>query len=296
MKPVTLAIGCKINLYLEITGRRADGFHELRTLFYPLGQPGDTLTLEMDPGRDGLYLTCSDPGLKASDNLVTRAFESFAARTGFRPGLKAHLLKDIPSGAGLGGGSADAAAMLAWLNSQAGHSALSPGELAGLALGLGADVPFFLLGKPCLATGVGEVLKPVDCPQLLGLSVVLVLPRVSVSTAWAYRAWDERAETTEVKGKSMFLTSFSQPVKRPFCVSGLMVANSFEAVVFPAFPRLRDFKESLLAMGAAASAMSGSGSAVFGLFRDTGLAGRAGEALAAKAAAVHVAKLEPVPA
>ena len=160
-------------------------------MFHPLAEPCDRLTLEEAPATDGLRLSVSDASLATPDNLVARAYEAFARATGFRPGLAARLDKGIPSGAGLGGGSADCAAMLGWLNAQAGPRALSPERLGALAAGLGADVPFFLLGRTALATGVGEELKPVDL-DLSGLCVVLAIPPEKVSTAWAYAAWDAR--------------------------------------------------------------------------------------------------------
>lgn len=280
----TLRIGCKINLYLEIAGRRPDGYHELRTLFYPIPEPHDSLELEFS--GDGLALTCSEQALETPSNLVARAYEAFAGRTGFRPGVRAHLVKSIPCGAGLGGGSADAAALLGWLNAQAGNMALSGETLAGLAADLGADVPFFLENVPAWGTGIGEHLAPSAC-DLGGLHLLVAVPAQRVPTAWAYSAWDAAGQN----GAPGILTSAASTAMRPFCVSGTLIANSFEAVVFPAHPSVRALKERFLSLGASASAMSGSGSAVFGLFRDGLLAAHAARALREPGTEVHSAAL-----
>jgi len=262
----TLRVGCKVNLYLEIVGVRPDGYHELRTLFQPVAEPHDLLHLTPG-GGPGLRLTCSDPALAGPDNLAAQAYEAFAARTGLRPGLDAHLEKSIPSGAGLGGGSADAAAMLAWLNTEAGAQALPQEELSALAASLGADVPFFLLGRPAWATGVGEILEPVRT-KLEGLHLLLAMPAERVNTAWAYRAWDALHREEEARNGASRLTSLCPASMRPFCVSGTFIANSFEPAVFRELPGVQSLKRRMTVLGAAASCMSGSGAAVFGLFRD----------------------------
>ncbi len=280
----TLVVGCKINLYLDIAGLRPDGYHELRTLFYPVPEPHDVLELERT--GHGLSLTCSDQALESPSNLVAKAYAAFAGRTGFQPGVRAHLVKGIPSGAGLGGGSADAAALLGWLNSQAGDLALKPGELTALGAGLGADVPFFLGNAPAWATGIGEKLSPSPC-TLGGLHLVVAVPSERVSTAWAYKAWDAAGQN----GAPRILTSAALEAMRPFCVSGTLIANCFEAVVFPAYPSVRALKERFLSLGASVSAMSGSGSAVFGIFRDAQAARLAAQALRAPGAEVYAAAL-----
>jgi 4-diphosphocytidyl-2-C-methyl-D-erythritol kinase len=342
-----LEIGCKINLYLAITGVRSDGFHELETLFYPCPSPHDTLELEMADGNgrtdgkpggldtgpkssmggagktfvdgpgvpQGLALTCSAKALETPANLVSRAYEAFAARTGFRPGLRAHLTKRIPSGAGLGGGSADAAALLNWLNAHARAQALPPADLSALAAKLGADIPFFLLNNPAWGTGIGDVLEPAP-RSLSGMSILVAVPRERVNTAWAYKTWDQTqmdqvladsaridAGRTGSARTGASFTNLSQPDPKapltrfcpasmgPFCVSGAFIANCFEAVVFRAYPAVRLLKERLLALGAAAACMSGSGSAVFGIFRDASRADVAASDLADSGTVVFPALL-----
>lgn len=265
--------GCKINLHLEITATRADGYHELETLFYPLPEPSDVLHISPGPEGGGLCFSCSVDELATTQNLVVKAFEAFAAASGFRPDLALHLEKNIPCGAGLGGGSADAAALLKYLNDKAGPLALPSGELGALAAGIGADVPFFLLHKPAWATGIGEKLST-DIPffaDLSGMSIVLVCPDIRVNTAWAYGAYDEEAENIQ-SDASRFLTCRAQKEYCLSCSSSLLFFNRFEAVVFPAFPELRLIKEKLLQSGAIGALMSGSGSSIFGLYRNSALA------------------------
>jgi len=286
-----LTIGCKINLYLEITGVRPDGYHELDTLFYPCPEPHDTLELEMTGGEGGLVLTCSDPALETPSNLAARAYEAFGAATGWRPALRAHLVKRIPSGAGLGGGSADAAALLGWLNARA-EKALSKDALAALAATLGADVPFFLENRPARARGRGDILTPADV-DLSGLTLVVAVPPERVSTAWAYAKWDEAKAMKNGRnaGKlgdgiaASFLTNLRGPDMRTLCV------NCFEPVVFETYPAVRKLKERLLALGAVAAGMSGSGSAVFGIFRHSAQADAALSALVTSGTAVFSALL-----
>lgn len=263
----TIAVGCKINLFLYITARRDNGYHELDTLFFPLPKPGDTLELRPGAPKSGLKLTCSKPKLAGENNLVAKAYRKFADRTGFKPDLHVHLVKESPIGAGLGGGSADCAAMLTYLNGQAGNQALGEAELAALAATLGADVPFFLLNTPARATGIGEVLTPVAV-DMAGLSLVLITPAVHVSTAWAYQTHDVLGQPSTRPGNIAedFLTGAGETDSYPIRPGGMALANDFERVVLPAFPELSELKQELASQGAAQAVMSGSGAALFGLF------------------------------
>lgn len=273
-----IRVGCKVNLYLNILGVRPDGYHELETLFHPVPEPHDTLEITEGgaaPGPDGrpgaqvsdrLTMWCSDASLETPANIVAKACEAHAQATGFAPSLAVRLTKGIPHGAGLGGGSADAAAMLSWLDSRAGDRALGPDKLAELAAGLGADVPFFLMNRPAWAGGIGEKLTQADC-DLSGFSIVVAVPPERVNTALAYKAWDEAHASAEPQDAKRSLTRGCPASMRPFCVSGAFLANSFETVVFRQCPAARLLKERLLALGAAGACLSGSGSAVFGLFR-----------------------------
>ena len=276
---VTLRAGCKANLALAITGLRPDGYHELDTLFLPLPEPHDTLTVSPGPAGGGLALSCPVPGLDGPSNTVAKAYAAFAARTGLAPDLAVRLDKGIPAGAGLGGGSADAAVLLLHLNECAGERALSPADLAGVAAGVGADVPFFLLNRPARGQGVGERLSPAD-PGLEGLFLLLLCPPEEVNTGWAYRAWDDLPPERKSPPRAVaeFLTWTAAGDKRSPCFFRACLWNSFENAVFPAHPGLRRLKENLLRRGAGGACLSGSGASLLGLFRDTTRAERAAEA------------------
>lgn len=270
---LTLTAGCKVNAYLKIVSRREDGYHELKTLFLPLPAPCDILRIF--PGSSGRRMTfsCSLPELSGSDNIVVKAYHRFCEKTGFSPDIHVELEKHIPSGAGLGGGSSDAACLLTFLNGAAGRRALCDEALVTLAAGLGADVPFFLVNQPAWASGIGEVLTPApdEFSSLMGLTLLLVCPNIHVPTPWAYGEWDKNFlhssnySLTEQDHMGIFLGCF-----RP---SRLL--NDFEQAVFPAYPAVRDIKETLLVAGASGALMSGSGASVFGLFRSKDKAQRA---------------------
>lgn len=298
---VTLRAGCKVNLYLRITGVRPDGYHELDTLFLPLPEPCDLL--HVTPRSEaGIAFTCTEPDVDPARNTVVTAYERFAAATGFRPGLAVHLEKHIPHGAGLGGGSADAAVLLrhlAALCAQLAPGAVpTPEALQTLAAGVGADVPFFLMDGPARASGIGEELTPLAPGELAdlgltGMHLVLACPPVRVSTPWAYRAWDAANATAPggpplpgsdaVPGQSAkslrpCLTSESLEDRKPLS-RGPWLTNSFEPVVFQTHATLRRTKEFLLRRGACAALMSGSGASLFALFRSHGTARDVAEVL-----------------
>lgn len=273
---VRLTANCKVNLFLRIICRRTDGYHEIKTLFYPLPEPHDSLLVTPLPAASGLRLTCSRRELETDSNLVAKAYAAFARRTGFTPGLSIHLKKLIPAGAGLGGGSSDAAVLLAYLNDLAGEQALPATEMTALAASLGADVPYFLLhgrhGEPALATGIGESLTPVQA-DLDGYWLVLVCPPEHVSTPWAYGAWDRlHPKKTCPEATQAVLTATNQEASNTFCPETTALGNDFEAAVFPAFPGLARVKDELIEKGAAHAVMSGSGAAIFALYRDAGAA------------------------
>lgn len=276
---VRLRTGGKINLFLRITGRRPDGYHELSTLFVRLPEPCDELFLRPRAGT-GLKLRCSEPGIDASRNTLTKAYRLYAEATGFAPGLDAELVKAIPQGAGLGGGSADAALLLDWLQSRC-PAPLDSSALNALAVRVGADVPFFFASTPCYGQGVGECLTPCR-PPLDGVYGLLLCPGVHIDTAWAYAAWDREgaagALTAQGRADKNHPSSFFW---------SWTVENCFESVVFAAHPCLARLKARLVREGAAAAGMSGSGSALFGLFRDEAAARTAACRLRHEDAAVY---------
>lgn len=288
----TLTAPSKINLYLEIRDVREDGYHELLTLFLPVAKPCDRLHLS--PAEDGFSLHCPNfPELETESNLLHKAWDAFARETGYRPHLHIVLDKHIPMGAGLGGGSSDAARLLAWLNRTAGSKAISGAELNAMAAGLGADVPFFLLGQPAWAEGIGEKLTPARV-NLEDMFLVVVCPDVQVNTAWAYGAWDRMfLEKGKINPRvARPLTSGATDNKNSLPVPAGRVLNDFEAPVFQEYPILRETKEKLLTYGAVAAAMSGSGASLFGLFRDRKQAKSAADRLRGVGHQVHVNEID----
>lgn len=229
---IRVASHAKINWSLRVTGRRNDGYHDLETIFQTITLH-DVLTFTES---DRLSLTCDDPTIPTGGtNLVIRAARALGS-----PPVAIELQKRIPAGGGLGGGSSNAAATLTALSKMFGIAK----PLHDLALSLGSDVPFFLLGGTAYATGRGEVLTPL--PPLRGIPLLLLLPEERVMTAEAFR----------------MLRRFSPPAG----VRGELV-NDFEEPVFERLPRLRRLKERLYAGGAAWAGMSGSGSTIVGAFR-----------------------------
>ncbi|HYK02476.1 MAG TPA: 4-(cytidine 5'-diphospho)-2-C-methyl-D-erythritol kinase [Thermoanaerobaculia bacterium] len=224
----------KINWSLRIIGKRADGFHDLETVFQTISLH-DELTFR---DSDRMSLTCDDPTIPTDDtNLVLRAARAVSA-----PPTAIELKKRIPTGGGLGGGSSNAATTLLALGAERD-------DLAGIALNLGSDVPFFLLGGTAYATGRGEVLTPIA--PMNGIPLLLLLPEARVLTKDAFAR----------------ITRYSQTLGIDAYTRGFEVfTNDFEEPVFAMLPRLRELKERLYAAGAQFAAMSGSGSTLFGAF------------------------------
>jgi 4-diphosphocytidyl-2-C-methyl-D-erythritol kinase len=230
----------KINWSLRVTGKRADGFHDLETLFQTISLH-DTLTFE---DSDQLTLTCDDPSIPVDEtNLVIRAARAVGAKVSIA------LHKEIPAGGGLGGGSSDAATTLIALGKPSPEIALS----------LGSDVPFFLTGGTAYATGRGEILTPL--PRVAGIPLLLLIPEERVSTARAFG----------------MLRTFSPPLGieryRAMIDDDLLshateLVNDFEEPIFAMLPSLRTLKTKLYEGGAAWAAMSGSGSTIVGAFRN----------------------------
>lgn len=263
----------KINLFLQVLGKRADGYHDLRSLMCCVGLH-DTLTLRMDAACNAI--TCSDPGLPCDEkNLALKAALRFqrhlAAETPLEPRhLSIHLTKRIPVGAGLGGGSSDAAAVLQALN-QYYNTPLDRDQLMAMALSLGADVPFFIDGKPAIAQGVGERLAPYG--QLSPLSVVIVYPGFGISTAQVFKNLNLGLTKCEKQLRYFPFKYGKFDTARHLC-------NDLETVALQQFPVIGNIKEELLKQGASGALMTGSGSAVFGLFASIEAARQAGSALA----------------
>ena len=272
---ITLPAFAKINLGLRVRGRRADGYHEISTVFQTVTLH-DRLTFEA--GQDErLELVCSDPEVPADEsNLVLRAARALRERYGARLGARVFLEKRIPAGGGLGGGSSDAAVALLALARLWGIGT-NKGELAEVAGRLGADVPFFLTGGTALGTGTGTDVTPLEDGAKIEL--VVVTPGVRVSTAEAYRGLNAPALT---KGEGVANLSVSR-AEAGFSDSlcGVM-SNDFEPVVVRLHPEVGRARDALAGAGARRAMLSGSGSSVFGVFDSKGEAGRAREVLRAE--------------
>lgn len=254
-----------MNLRLKVTGRRPDGYHELVSLMVPV-DICDVLEFQVIPEKvelawEGLPVPADE------NNLVLRAAEAFFGRSGLKGGVFARVTKNIPVAAGMGGGSSDAAATLLSLN-HLWSSPLTLKTLKELALQLGADVPFFLVPRPSIARGVGEVLEPVErWPEFWYL---IVTPRFQVSTAWVYGnlrlglTSDEYVRIKDQLGKECLVIS-------------QFLENDLESVTSAKFPILERIKKTLLEAGAEGALMTGSGPSVFGVFGSKKQAERARE-------------------
>lgn len=251
----------KINLTLDVVDRRPDGYHELASVMQEI-ELADTVVLE--PVPNGISLVVDPPVVSSGeDNLVFRAARLLKEYGGVRQGVKIGLHKKIPVGAGLGGGSADAAATLAGLNELWGLR-LSKVVLSDLGARLGSDIPFCLTGGTALVTGRGEVVE--SLPPLPPAFLVLVKPSFSVSTADIYRLWDEWKLSGESRTPAM-LNALAGG-ERGWRVIAEMVANDLEKVTCILHPEVYAVKKDLVAAGAPVVLMSGSGPAVYGLWPD----------------------------
>ncbi|MBQ9439428.1 MAG: 4-(cytidine 5'-diphospho)-2-C-methyl-D-erythritol kinase [Paludibacteraceae bacterium] len=247
----------KINLGLFVTSRRPDGYHNLLSVFYPVESLHDELVIERDEANSGYSFEQKGIVVDAppADNLVVRAYELMRKEYGIG-GVRISLTKCIPFGAGLGGGSADAAFVVKSLN-ELFSLGLADAQLASLVVRLGADCPFFVYNKPMLAEGIGDVLSPVNL-DLSGYRIEVVKPDVSVSTAEAYRGITPMPAPCDPKW-----VVENEPVER----WREYLRNDFEDVVFRLFPQVGELKQDMYARGAVYASMSGSGSAVYGIFR-----------------------------
>ncbi len=249
-----LEANCKINLGLDILRRRPDGYHDVETVMYPVRGLFDvvevdrTISSGAEFRAEGLAVDC-DP----ADNLCLKAFRTMRDRYGV-DGVRIRLDKRVPFGAGLGGGSSDATAVIRAIDALF-ELHLDETELIDCAAALGSDTAFFVRNTPQLCTGRGEVMTsyPID---LSGMTLVIVKPDEGVSTREAYAGITPRVPAVPL----------SERLRRPVSEWQRSIENAFEASVFAAHPAIRAAKERLLAAGALYAAMSGSGSAVFGLF------------------------------
>ena len=252
MQAMQVLAPAKINLSLKILSRREDGFHEIETLIAPVSLH-DEITIERKKSGQGIDFHCDDPSVpRGEDNLVVRVAKSFFAATKLTPAVSIELKKKIPHGAGLGGGSSDAAATLLALN-RLFETKLSREELAKLGSEIGSDVPFFIFESAATCRGRGELVTPGPLPEQL--SILLLKPDFVVATAWAYSRWHDSREIPDV-------TYAAQEF------AGQTFVNDLERPVFEKFVFLAELKMWLLRQPeVGAVLMSGSGSTVFAVMR-----------------------------
>ena len=241
----------KINLSLKILGRRGDDFHEIETLIVPISLC-DEMKIEKNEG--GIEFRCDDPSVPMSDdNLVIRAAKSFFVATKLEPAVSIELKKKIPHGAGLGGGSSDAATTLLTLN-QLFEANLTRDELSKLAATTGSDTPFFIFESTAICRGRGELVTPIQSREKL--LILLLKPAFAVSTAWAYSHWQS---AREIPGVNYGVQEFSDQ----------RFVNDLESPVFEKFVFLAQLKMWLLSQPEVGTAlMSGSGSTMFAVMRE----------------------------
>ncbi|MFT3908428.1 MAG: 4-(cytidine 5'-diphospho)-2-C-methyl-D-erythritol kinase [Ferruginibacter sp.] len=246
---------CKINIGLQIIGKRADGYHDLQTIFYPVVLKDALEIIDNTETNDAAFSTT---GItidgNAENNLCLKAYQLLKKDFPQLPGIKMHLHKTIPLGAGLGGGSADAAFTLQLLNKKYALG-LDPESLNKYAADLGSDCPFFLMNKPCFASGRGEILEEVTL-DLSAWKILLINPGIHINTGWAFSALEKMSIGSNLK----------EHVSQPVATWREHISNDFEIPVFKAHKEIASIKENLYKTGAIYAAMSGSGSSLYGIF------------------------------
>lgn len=246
----------KINLFLKVLGKRQDGFHELLTLMTPVSL-FDEITLE--PRDEGITLTAPGSGCEERKNLGYRAAELFFQETGIKGGVSIEIVKNIPVGAGLGGGSSDAASVLMGLD-RLFETGLAQGELMELAARLGSDCAFFILGEPYIMGGRGEI--PLQKAVLEERHYLIVAPPLEISTALVYFHLKSSLTYYDNKFKS------NDVIFNEMIVPERILQNDLQRTAFGLCPDINPITEELTSVGALGVLMSGSGSSVFGVFRD----------------------------
>ena len=257
---------CKINIGLRVVRKREDGYHDLETIFYPVYGLHDELEVNRVSGignresgvgfsfiQEGLAVDCP-----AEDNLIIKCYQRMQAKYPQIGDVRIRFKKNIPFGAGLGGGSSDAAHMAIALN-ELYNLGLTKEQLAEEVRPLGADCPFFVYNTPCYAEGIGDKLTPISL-DLSGLRLIMIKPNCGVSTREAYSGIIRHPEV-EGQIKQALNEGLSLEVMHSLLI------NDFEKTVFPLHPEIAEIKQRLLDAGAVYAAMSGSGSTVFGLFQ-----------------------------
>lgn len=250
----------KINLGLNILHKRNDGYHEIETIFQQIDL-ADKIEIIKLPGLDHkIQIECSHPQVPNDErNICYQAASILLKKFGISQNFKIKINKNIPVGAGLGGGSSNAAAVLTGLNKLC-QIGLNQDDLLSLTRKIGADVSFFMYGGTMLATGIGEILKPIALP--LNYQCVLIYPGISISTSWVYKNF--KISLTNTKKNFKLVSLFFREIHLD--EFSYFFKNDLEEVVFPAYPEIKELKLKLLESGAFYASMSGSGSSVFGIF------------------------------
>lgn len=253
---MTLHPNCKINIGLRVIRKREDGYHDLETIFYPIFALHDDLEIELSDTfvfeQDGITVDC-----EPENNLIVRCFQQMRQHFPQIGNVHIRFCKNIPFGAGLGGGSSDAAHTAMAINTLF-HLHLTRQQLADLIRPLGADCPFFLYNTPCYAEGIGDDITPIAL-NLKGLRIILIKPDVAISTKEAYSGITLHPEATH---------SIFNAIQENRSLEHLqdLLINDFEQTIFPLHPELATIKQALLDAGAIYASMSGSGSTLFALF------------------------------
>ena len=245
---------CKINIGLDVIRKRPDGYHDIETVMYPVYGICDSIEIIQNSDSEAVLTTSGLPSdCSPEENLVMKAYRLLQAEYGIG-GVKMHLHKNIPTGAGLGGGSSDAAFAVKALDSVFGMG-LSREKMESVCAGLGSDVPFFIRNTPQFCSGRGEIMSPVGL-ELAGKYIVIVKPDIHISTAAAYVGITPSIPEIGLEEK------IAEPVdKWPD-----LIENAFEKTVFDKHPQIKMLKKSLYSCGAVYASMTGSGSAVYGIF------------------------------
>lgn len=251
----------KINLFLKVTGRCENSYHSLRTLFLPLDEPADEITIDFT-AVPGIAISCAMPGVPSDErNLCWKAANEYAGLAEISPNWQITVSKNIPVAAGMGGGSSDAAAVLRILNGR--YRKLSDKDLAAAARRCGADVPFFLSPRPALASGIGDIFEypEIDFPEI---PLLLINPGFPISAAWAYgNLTAENIGEMPTELEQNILDALRRADLKKLSA---LIFNDLAAACCGKFPLLKTLKAELLEAGAAAAEITGSGPTLFALF------------------------------
>ncbi len=247
---------CKINIGLQVLDKRPDGYHNIQTLFYPLAFHDVLEIIEAPSGNYHFSFTSSGLPITVppAKNICVKAYEAFKTKCINLPEIHMQLHKAIPMGAGLGGGSADAAFVLKLLNKKF-SAGIADDEISALAATLGSDCVFFTQNLPCFAEGRGEILSPLSL-DLSAFKILLVYPAIHINTAMAFKEIKPNKNPVDLKaGMNLPVTEWKN-----------MISNDFEKTIFPIYPILAEIKNNLYNSGAIYASMSGSGSTLYGIF------------------------------